>query len=378
MAEKKASEEGAGKRRRNIVVGAVAAICLLAAGAGIFHRLISPTVTVPQDAAAMADVGVIDWQEVIEAHPDYARLKDLRETCKILEQETAIVEDLFAVKPPEQDPKPFTDSVWAKDALDVIGQRAELERKSKRIAAEYRKQTDADYQARIRALDEEYLNDILNINIKLDNQDAMHNPLDSQQQREEERSVWLQEREQLQQERGRRQAELRREYEQQVAAHVQRVLGPELAAWQANLPEQRAQQQAAASAKQSEADKRNAEAMQKQMEIAQKVQQRLAKRQELAAKQAQLQALETHILNDVAGRAAKVAILHHLTLILVDHPRVLSSFAPDMEQVDPLHRSYSRAIGITTVDVTDELVQEVQALPSDSGSQAVDTDKTKG
>ncbi|TYZ30955.1 hypothetical protein FZ041_00075 [Selenomonas caprae] len=377
MDEEKATEDGARRRRRNIAAGAIAAICLLAAGAGIFHSLVRPPGESQQQALA-ADAGLIDWQKVIEAHPDHARLTKLREECKVLELETSEVEDIFTVKPPEQDPKPLEDSVWAKNALDVVGQRAELERKSKRVAAEYRAQTEAAYQEQIRAIDEEYLNDILNINIKLDNQEAMHNPLDPERQLAEERAIWLQQREQLQQERGRRQYELRQAYEQQVAAHVQQVLGPELAAWRANLPQQQAQQRAAAAATQSEADKRNAETMQKQMELAQQVQQRLAKRQELLAKQAQLQALEAHILNDVAGRAAKIAILHHFTLILVDHPRVLTSFAPDLEQADPLHRTYSRAIGVTTVDVTDELVQEVQTLTPGSDAQVQDTDNTKG
>ena len=377
MDEEKTTEDGARKRRRNIAVGAIAAIALLAAGAGIFHSLVRPPGESQQEKLA-ADAGLIDWQKVIEAHPDYERLAKLREECKVLEMETSEVGDIFTVKPPEQDPKPLEDSVWAKNALDIVGQRAEIERKSKRVAAEYRAQTEAAYQEQSRAIDEEYLNDILNINIKLDNQEAMHNPLDSDQQLAEERAIWLQQREQLQQERGQRQHELRLAYEQQVAQHVQQVLGPELAAWRANLPQQQARQRAAATAAQTEADKRNAAAMQKQVEIAQQVQQRLAKRQELLAKQAQLQALETHIMNDVAGRAAKVAILHHFTLILVDHPHVLTSFLPDAEQVNPLQRTYSRAIGVTTVDVTDELVQEVQTLTPGGDAQVQDTDDTKG
>jgi hypothetical protein len=377
MDEEKATEDGARKRRRNIAVGAIAAIALLAAGAGIFHSLVRPPGESQQEKLA-ADAGLIDWQKVIEAHPDYARLANLREECKVLEMETSEVGDIFTVKPPEQDPKPLEDSVWAKNALDIVGQRAEIERKSKRVAAEYRAQTEAAYQEQSRAIDEEYLNDILNINIKLDNQEAMHNPLDSDQQLAEERAIWLQQREQLQQERGQRQHELRLAYEQQVAQHVQQVLGPELAAWRANLPQQQARQQAEATAAQTEADKRNAATMQKQVEIAQQVQQRLAKRQELLAKQGKLQALETHIMNDVAGRAAKIAILHHFTLILVDHPHVLTSFLPDAEQVNPLQRTYSRAIGVTTVDVTDELVQEVQTLTPGGDAQVQDTDDTKG
>ena len=377
MGEERPTKETAEKRqtgrRRRIAAGAVAAVCLAAAGAGLFHSFVRPP-SASQEPAAAADTGLIDWQKVMEAHPDYSRLKELREECRVLELEVQDVSDLFSVQPPEQDPKPFEDSVWAKNALDIVGQRAEIERKSQRIAEEYRKATEADYEARRRAVDEEYLNAILNLNLKLDNQEAMHNPLDSRQQKDEERAAWLQEREKLRQERGMRQWQLYQEYQQEIEAHVQKVLGPELAAWRAALPQKRAQQQAEAAARQTEADKRNAEAMQKQMELAQKIQQRLEKRSELADKQSKLQALEAHIFNDIAGKAAKIAILHHFTLILADHPRVLASFEPSFELVDPLRRTDGIAVGVKTMDVTDELVSEVRTLEAESDSGGVNPD----
>lgn len=114
--------------------------------------------------------------------------------------------------------------------------------------------------------------------------------------------------------------------------------------------------------KQSDADARNTELIARQMETARNVQQRLEKRQQLADKRAALGALEAHILNDVAGKAAKIAILHHFTLILVDHPRTLSSFDPNLEAVDPLRAKASIAVGVKTLDVTDELVQEMKTL----------------
>lgn len=370
---KEAAKERQTGRRQKIAVGAIAAICLAAAGAGLFHSFVSRP-PAEQSAAAAADTGLIDWQKVMEAHPDYSRLTELREECKVLELETNDVSDIFAVQPPKQDQKPFEDSVWAKNALDVVGQRAEIERKSRRIAEAYRKATEADYQARRRAVDEEYLNAILNLNLKLDNQEAMHNPLDSPRQKEEERAIWLEQREKLQEERGMRQRQLYQEYQREIEAHVQKELGPELSAWRSALPQKRAQQQAEAAAKQSEADKRNAEAMQKQMELAQKIQQRLEKRKELTDKQSKLQALEAHILNDVAGKAAKVAILHHLTMILVDHPRVLSSFEPNFTFLDPVPRTPGIAVGVKTMDVTDELVLEVQALEAEGDSAGLDPD----
>ena len=166
----------------------------------------------------------------------------------------------------------------------------------------------------------------------------------------------------MQQERGERQRELYRQRQQDIAAHVQSVVGPELAKWRGNLPQTRVQQEAAAVQKQSDADARNTELISRQMETARNVQQRLEKRQQLADKRAALGALEAHILNDVAGKAAKIAILHHFTLILVDHPRTLSSFDPNLEAVDPLRAKASIAVGVKTIDVTDELVQEMKTL----------------
>ena len=365
MGEEKPAEKTVrlSKRRRNIIAGVIVAACLVAAGAGLFRSFVAHTVADNEQAAARADTGLIDWQQVIEAHPDYDRLKALREECRVLELESKDLAELFTVNAPDLDKKTFDDSVWAKNAQDVIGKRAEIERKSKRLTEEYRTATDAEYQARRNAINEEYLNALLNINIKLDNQAAMHNPLDSQQQREAERAEWETQRQQLRRERGLQQVELYQEYQQQISDHVKQELAPELEAWRQELPQKKNAQKADAAAQKSEAEKRNAEAMQKQMEKVQMVQQRLEKRKELADKRAKLQALESHILNDVAGKAAKVAILHHFTLILANRPQLLSNFGPHQEMFERVTRSTGMVVGVNTVDVTDELIQEISTLP---------------
>ena len=358
------------KHRREFLVGTLAAVCLLAAGAGLVRYFVAENRIAADSVIADADVGLTDWQQVIEAHPDYLQFKHLQEECRTLELETQDVSDLFRVSPPAIDPKPFEDAVWQKNAHDIIGGRLDLERKANKIRADYTAATEAEFQARSKAIDEEYLNAILNLNIRLDNQAAMHNPLDSKQDIANERAAWQQQRRQLQQERGERQRELYRRRQQDIAAHVQSMVGPELDRWRADLPRTRAQQEAAATQKQSAADARNTEIIAQQMEAAQRVQQRLDKRQQLADKQAALEALEAHILNDVAGKAAKIAILHHFTLILVDHPRTLSSFDPNMEAVDPLRAKASIAVGVKTINVTAELVQEIETLSDQAGNQS--------
>ena len=349
------------QRGRRIFVGAVVALAFVLLGAWLAREFILPKAE-PPPAAAEADTGIINWQQVIEAHPDYEKFKDLQAECELLSLETNDVGDLLAVKNPQLLEETFKESVWQKNAADIIGGRAELERKAQRLREAYKKTTEADFQARRQAIDEEYLNAILNLNIKLDNQASMHNPLDSKESIAAEREDWLQQRSRLQAERGRRQYELWQSYKAEIEAYVQKELGPELAKWQASLPQLKEQQMSEALKTKSEAEARNAEALQKQQEMALKVQQRLEKRQQLAEKKRELSALEAHILNDGAGKAAKVAILHHFTLILVHHPQNIRSFLPQTDGVTDIGPRDSIALGITTQDVTDEIVQEMKNL----------------
>ena len=356
-------EEGKtkGQRGRNIIIGAIVALVFIFSGAWLAREFIIPKAPSPT-GQEMADTGLIDWQQVLQAHPDYDKLTALQAECELLELEINDVGDILSVKPPQLMEETFKESVWQKNAADVIGGRAELERKMKKLRDEYKKNTEEDYKARRQAIDEEYLNAILNLNIKLDNQESMHNPLDSKASIAEEREAWLQERSRLQAERGKRQYELWQTYKAEIEAYVQKEMGPELAAWRAQLPQLREQEMAAALKTKTDADKRNAEALQKQQELALQVQERLAKRQMLVEKKADLAALQAHIFNDVAGKAAKVAIMHHFTLILVHHPQTLASFMPEAVKAETLLPKNSIAIGVTTQDVTGEIVQEMKNL----------------
>lgn len=348
---------------KRIAVGALVLALLLAGGISLFrHYKGSPA---NDEASAIKDTGIIDWQQVIAAHPDYEKLKELQADCKKLELETQNIDDLLTINNPIVADKPFQDAVWQKEAHDIIGGRAELERKAKKLRQEYEKATDGEYQARRKAIDNEYLDAILNIRIRLDNQKSMHNWLDSKQSIAEERDTWNQQLQTLQQERGDRQRQLYNERQQDIARYVQKTLGPEFTALKQSVPQLKAEQEAAAMNKKTAAESRNADAMQKQVEIAQKVQQQIAKRQELAVKKNQLQAMETHILNDIAGKAAKIAIMHHFTLILVDHPTDIADYNIGPKIIDPLQVKSGRAIGINTVDVTDELIQEVKNIATD-------------
>ena len=80
----------------------------------------------------------------------------------------------------------------------------------------------------------------------------------------------------------------------------------------------------------------------------------------------QILALESKILNDIASKAAKVAILHHFTLIVCDPARSLTSLLPDglRPAAGPdVPERYVKTVSVNATDVTDEVKDELAADP---------------
>ena len=113
--EAKEAAQRKAKKRKEILIGSAIAVCLIAAGAGLLHHFIDSHGPVGPSTVVEADAGLIDWQQVIEAHPDYQQLQSLQDECKTLERQTQSVDDLFKVSPPDGNPKPFEDAVWQKN-----------------------------------------------------------------------------------------------------------------------------------------------------------------------------------------------------------------------------------------------------------------------
>ena len=353
------------KKRREIILGAAVALALVFLGAWGLRALMPGKPAATQTAAAT--VGLVDIQKAMEAHPDYEKLKDLRAQYQRLSlslKDTAALPPV-TVQPPQTDSKPFDDSVWQKNAQAVIGGRTELEREAKAVEKAYREAHQEEYESRRKAIDEDYRLAIFNLNLKIDNQKAMHHPWTKQEALDQEKAEWEQERANLQQERGMRQAELERQWNKQVTAYVQSVMGPKLAEWKQKAKDSMAERQSGAMAKQSEVQARNTEAMQQQMDVSLNLQQREAIKQQLSELQQQIEALDTHIRNDIAGKAAKIAILHHFTLILATPAENLEYALPLGSTPDPDMQRFYPVIGTDTEDVTDELVTEIGTISSE-------------
>lgn len=338
-------------RRREILAGGACLLLLLA----VF--LFMPRY---EGTEELSDIGTMRIEEVLAAHPSYAQLQELRAEERSL---TLLVRDMPAppeIKPPEAEAAPFDDSVWQKNAQTVISTRVELERERKRLAEVYRKQTEADYEARKKAIDDEYLNAILNINLKIDNQRAMHGPRVSEEELAAERAVWEREREELKRERGARQMALYREWQAQIRARVAARIEPQQAAWTRRAQETIDAQKAEAERLQKEAQSRNADEMGRALKEREENSAAVKRALRLAAVRNEADALEAQIWRDVRSRAAKLAIMHHFSLVLASPEESAGASLPAAELFAV--RRFAPLIANTATDVTAEMVHEMQSI----------------
>lgn len=364
------------KKRKEIILGSAVALGLVFLGAWGLRALMPGHQQVQTTEAA--SIGLVDMQKALEAHPDYDKLLSLQKEYKSLELSLKDTEKLpeMPVQPPQVDSKPFDDSVWQKNAQTVIGGRTELEREAKSVEKAYREAHQAEYDSRRKAVDEDYQNAIFNLNLKIDNQKAMHHPWAKQEDLDAEKADWENQRSLLQQERGMRQQELAKEWEKEVNSYVQSVMGPKVAKWQEQAKTAMNQQKSAAVRKQSDVQQRDTQAMavQNQQDAELNIQKRVQIKKQMAEKAEEIQALDTHIRNDIAGKAAKIAILHHFTLILANPAEDLVYKLPlDVpDSVKP--NRFMPVVGSDTEDVTDELVEEMGTLSASDEDSAAASD----
>ena len=338
-------------RRREILAGTVCIIALLAV------LLLRPASETPM---AESEIGTIRLAEVLAAHPSYAHLRDLRAEEQTLTLFLRDLPKLPEIEPPKTDDAPFEDSVWQKNAQTVVSARVALEREQKSLTEVDLKQTESDYEAHKKAIDDAYLNAILNINLKIDNQRAMHGPDVSEEELARERAAWEAERAALKQERGERQMALYRQWQEEIRARVAARVEPQQAAWNRQAQETVEAQKAEAVRLKQEVEERSAKEMERvrAAQDTQSVQNRRAMR--LAAVRAEADALEAEILRDVRSRAAKIALQHHFSLIFAS-PEENGSLLLSADNPFDVRR-YAPLISNTARDVTAEMVREMQSI----------------
>ena len=212
-----------------------------------------------------------------------------------------------------------------------------------------REETRALYEAARNEINAAYFNEIFNTQLKLDNADIMR--LSDETIADLKRHL-----ENLQRERGRHQYELHQKYEAEIRAYKEALAaehGISLAALEQDTDERlRAEEMR----KRSEAQARNLDALQKNMLDAVELRMRLSEvRSALQAKEQEIAALEDGLTLDLAGKAAKLAVLHHLAIVYASP--VTAGLPIAGVGTDPF--AGLRVISGTAIDLTDELAREI-------------------
>ncbi len=357
MAEQQRADEGTEQpkpgRNRKRLLYALAALLLVVLGALLWRTYSQRIAPVPKSSNA-AVIGVVDLQQVMKAHNAYAELSRLYEEQQSLLADLAMERQMSGLQSPKADQKAFEDLAAGKERTAGFLAHTKLMEQLRAAEKTKREETQADYLAAKRELDDAYLNAIFNVRLKLDNADSMHLTADAVSDLEEQLVS-------LQKERGQRQHELQDQYEGAIhayAAAVSRELGGSAQADQLQKAEQlRAEEMK----KQTEAQKRNTEAMEKAMSNqGQRSQRILEKKAALQSKQREIQTMEDHILKDIAGKASRLAILHHLTLILANPSVNLQAINTGMLHVGPWPEKYKTVVSVDTMDLTQELLEELK------------------
>ena len=313
---------------------------------------VSPPATDPS-AQSAEESGVVRLGEVVRKHPEYGTLLRLRGEYAQLSDALARGErQLLKMTAPDAIKKPFDDAVDQKKKQVLIKEYGEFMEKLAEAEKAKREETRALYDAARGEINAAYFNEIFNTQLKIDNADVMR--LSEETVADLKRHL-----ENLQRERGRHLYDLHLKYEAEIRAFKEALAaehGVSLAALEQETDERlRAEEMR----KRSEAQARNLEALQKNMLDSVELRMRLTEiRTALRAKEQEITALEDGLTLELAGKAAKLAVLHHLSIVYASP--VTAGLPIAGVGTDPA--AGLRVVGVTAVDLTEELIKEIEKV----------------
>lgn len=259
-------------------------------------------------------VGVIDIERIQAAHPDGELLNELRarELRLRLELNEAMkVVELPKPEPPATNQEVFDEAAWQKNAQLVVRQLAELENRKKVAAEEYRKNSEPRYIEERNKIREGYLNEQLNIQLKLDNADNLRLT-------QEQINELLQQLEKVQFERNQLQKALLDKWLAEIEQYANDSIAEDDRRLRAEAERLKAEVEEQTRKKESDVTARNKKLMEdalRDME-ARQVRRRelLTELNDVGLERAEL---ENKILNSIVDKATMLAAVNHLKILFV-------------------------------------------------------------
>lgn len=355
-AEQENSEQAStllGKHKRQVLAGA--AVVLVSLGA-LWAYLMWGAVKPEETVVAEPVIGVLDMQQLIKAHPDYGRLQEIQRDIDHLENALALEDIKLPQTAPTPEKELFQEAAGQKSRLDSLARHDQLVHQLNAMAEKRRQELRPKFEAEHQEAEQKYLNEMLNLRIKIDSADVLG--LTPEQVQEMQVRI-----ESLQQQRGQVVAQLTKEQEERF----RQLMAQEAAGPMAEL--QRLEAQTKQELQQAELDKelevqnRNAQAMEQAVSPVESKINTAKKRALLEGRKIQLRQIQDKIRNDIAGRAAKLAIMHKLTLILASPADNLRGIDYENLGAGKWEPTLSPVIGINTLDLTEEMLQEMKQQP---------------
>ena len=340
---------------RQTIIGIIAFFTFVFGGLYLLDKFtaVEPEEVKPKDLDESAlKFAVIDLDEVYRAYSANDDLESLQSEERRIKLELQTLLEPMKIKIPEVDQKPFDDSIWQKQAQEIIGEMAAIERDEKRAAEKYRNDTSVEHYKKRDAIHDQYLNQILNLNLKIQNRDVLRLT-------DEEVAGYQAQIKALQTERSWKQWDLLQEWEAEIKAYAEESVRERKEKLKDNSLENLQKIRDEALKKHAEVQARNAESMQKAVNQSlerQKNRERLLK--ELQSTVAKRISLENKIDMDLTEKAMRLAYKYRIDVILTTPTKDLNTIL-NRNRLDFIDEKTYPVVAVDAVDLTNELTDEI-------------------
>ena len=304
--------------------------------------------------------GYIDFEQVLVKHPEGENLKQLiGKEIRLKLELNELMRPISPPKLPEFDTTPFETSAREKIMQSLMTQLSELRARKKRLAEEYKQQTEGEYIKRRNANRDLFMNETFNITLKLQNAKTLHLTQEQIEQYQQRLSD-------LTFERNTKQKELLDAWTQEINDYVETQVADETARIRREIKETEQRYGEEAQKKLHEAQERNKALMAAAM---QEVAVRQTRRQEILDEIFQTQKertqLEDKILESIANEVGKLGALYKVEMVFIKRE---PSYAEEklLENVEMIFSLNAPKVpgvmiyeGVDTKDLTQDLLKTI-------------------
>lgn len=340
-----------------------------AAGGGVYLNFKEPPEPVEVEKKVVQQkpiqgYGVIDIDLIKSKLTDGELLNELVEKEKRLRLELDALMTPYQTpkidEPPKIDEKPFQESAQEKNAQNFISQMAELRAERKRLTKKFTEESREEYIKRRDSVRNVYLNQALNINLKLQNADNLRLSYEEVKalQAELDRLVF---------ERNEKQREMLEQWTAEINARVENEIAPKEKQIRNDAQENLQKLQAEADKKVQDTQERNKNLMEtavKEIEARQKRRQEIL--EELTTVTKERTELENKILDLITDETGKLGAMYKLEAVLIKRePQPIQKnfyFGGEMPFKLPEKKSFGAIVypSKNTPDLTQDLIKSLE------------------